>query len=140
MKKIKKIGFKSILTMLILLIISITVWAEWRQKIIRVRFAKGEMSAQYKDTLRGRIWHIYKLRANTGQKMRVALQAGENDYLSLQVKNSTGSVLQSSDGSDVGDSWENTLKRAGEYQIWVTPPDTTENTDVLRYGVKISIE
>jgi hypothetical protein len=140
MKKTGKIGFKSILTILILLTISITVWAEWRQKIIRVQFAKGATSAQYKDVLRGRIWHIYKLSAKAGQTMRVELRANENDYLGLQVKNSNGSVLRSSDGSEVGDSWENTLKRTGEYQIWVTPPDTTENTEVLRYGVKITIE
>lgn len=140
MKMTGKIGFKSILTMLLLLTVSINVWAEWRQKIIRVRFAKGETSTQYKDVLRGRIWHIYKLSASAGQTMRVELQANENDYLGLQVKNSSGAVLRSSDGSEAGNSWENTLKRSGEYQIWVTPPDTTENTDVLRYGVKISIE
>lgn len=140
MKKQEKIIVKSILTLLILLTISITVWAEWRQKIIRVRFAKGATSVEYKDTLRGRIWHIYKLRASAGQTMRVALQAKENDYLAVQVKNSTDSVLTSGNGSEAGDFWENDLKRTGEYQIWVTPPDTTENTDVLRYGLKISIE
>lgn len=140
MKKLGKNGFKSILTMLIVLTVSITVWAEWRQKIIRVHFAKNETSAQYKDALRGRIWHIYKLRASAGQTMRINLQADENDYLALQVKNSSGAVIRSSDGSEAGSSWENTLKRTGEYQIWVTPPDTTENGDVLRYGVEISIE
>ncbi|MDQ4120168.1 MAG: hypothetical protein M3209_01715 [Acidobacteriota bacterium] len=140
MKKRARIGVKSILTLVLLLAVSITVWAEWRQKIIQVRFAKGGTSAQYKDILRGRIWHIYKLRAKSGQTMRVELQVNENDYVGLQVKNASGLVLQSSDNSETGDSWENTLKRTGEYQIWVTPPDTTENIDLLRYGVKITIE
>lgn len=131
---------KAFLIGLLVLTAASVVWAQWREKIIRVRIPSGATSAQYKDTLRGRISHIYVVRARAGQTMRVNLQAKEDDYISFQVRDPKGHVAESSNGDELGNSWENTLEQSGEYRISVGPPDTADTTDVSNYRIEITID
>ncbi len=127
-------------SILLILMTTVIVWAQWREKIIRVRFPASATSVQYKDTLRGRISHIYVARARAGQTMRVELQANEDDYVSFQIRDPKKRVAEGSDGSEVGDVWENRLEQSGDYRIEIGPPDTADKTDISNYRLKITIE
>ena len=112
----------------------------FKQKIFRAKFAKGETSVEFKNTLRGRVEHIYMVKTRAGQKMRVILEVDADEYASIQVKDPQNLVAPSKDGTDAGEVWENTLKKSGDYRIAVFPPDTADNSDTAHYSLKIIIE
>ena len=106
----------------------------------RIQFPPGQTSVSLKGVLKGPRDAIYLLRGSRGQVLTARLKVENDCCASLLIKGPDGeNVKNDADDTDAGENFSVALRRTGEYQIVVFPPDTTEETDVARYTLDVGL-
>lgn len=124
-----------ILGMMLVLVIATMAQSD---RVIRVRFPKGEIEVELKGTLKGKAANIYLVRAKEGQTMTVQLEVNEDEYASMQIRQPNGVTIDSENDADSGTQFSNTLPMTGDYKIIIFPPETADRNDMAHFKLKIS--
>lgn len=88
-----------------------------------VRFGKGKSSFVTKKQITLGTSHVYTLRANEGQDMKVILITGKKT--SFTIYSPTEGIIEGADGET---RWRGLLNESGEYQITVGTDKTANYT------------
>jgi len=109
-----------------------------------VFFAKGKSSIMLRGQLEPCNHLIYRIRAKSGQKMRVTLRPEINDLVFLiqgtKFLPERGSfVLEGIHKNGITD-WEGTLPNDDAYEIWVERPAVTNNPQKRTLPFRLLVE
>jgi len=111
-----------------------------RKNTQRIQFPPGQTSVSLKGVLKGSRDAIYLLRGSRGQVLTAHLAVENDCCASILIKGPDGNnVKNDADDTDAGEDFSVALRLTGDYQIVVFPPDTTEETDVARYTLDVSL-
>ena len=111
-----------------------------RKNTQRIQFPPGQTSVSLKGVLKGPRDAIYLLRGSRGQVLTTHIKVENDCCASILIKGPDGNnVKNDANGEDAGEDFSVALRLTGDYQIVVFPPDTTEETDVARYTLDVSL-
>lgn len=115
-------------------------------KIQRVTFRKGQTDAAVRGRLKPYTRHLYRLRANAGQRLSVQLESADGDVVlwvqsTRRVPNSDSFILPGITKEGVTE-WSGELPSTQDYEIYVSNPRISDHpvTHVLPYTLRLTLK
>ena len=138
---LKRMSTRALVPLVLLFVVVVLVPAQGsRKNTRRIQFPPGQTSVSLKGVLKGPRDAIYLLRGSRGQVLTAHIAVENDCCASILIKGPDGNnVKNDADGADAGEDFSVALRLTGDYQIVVFPPDTTEETDVARYTLDVSL-
>lgn len=117
-----------------------------RNKVQRVRLARGESSTVLRGRLRPYANHVYRLHAREGQKMTVRVESPADDVVFWVKTRMSGRekhwLILEGVHRNGQTEWSGALPASGEYEIQISNPPVSDHPvrRALSYQVKLEIE